>query len=137
MPGATTTGALDINDNGHIVGTYYSSDCPRGCGFRAQTQSGLPRCSQNFSASYAPGTLNLQYTLGTTVPTTWQTWIGVGGIPYRLWSVPLGSMPVTGPFTVPVPLAPVGKIWALSGLSVPGAGMICADYATIDTGGRP
>ena len=137
VPGATTTGPQDINDGGQIVGTYYSADCPRGCGFLARPQSGLPRCTQNFSLGYSPGSLNLQYTLGTTVPTTWHTWVVVGGTWYRLWSLPLGTVPLTGPFTVPVPLAPAGRVLALSALSIAGTGMICADYSVVDTGGTP
>lgn len=134
MPGATSTRAIAINDSREIVGSYFSSQCASGCGFIARPQSGLPRCTQSYHLSYAPGTLTFNFaTLATSVPTTWEAWLIVSGSPYKLWSIPLGVVPQTGPFTIPLALPPLGRVVGLSGLSVAGSGMICADYSATDT----
>ena len=135
-PGATNTRAIAINDARHVAGFYFSAACPEGCGFVAQPTTGLPRCDQTFAMSYAAGTLNLTFTLATTTPMTWETWLAGSGGTVRLWSIPLAATPKTAPFSVPLSLRPAGKLTGLSGLSIPGTGMVCADYRSIDTGSQ-
>jgi probable HAF family extracellular repeat protein len=134
VPTATNTRAMAINDSRHVAGFYFSVDCPGGCGFLAQPAAGLPRCDQSLALSHSGSTLNFTFTLATATPMTWETWLFAPAGTFRLWSLPLGVTPNTTPFTVPVPLRPSGKLVGLSGLSVPGIGMICADYRAIDTG---
>jgi hypothetical protein len=134
MPGAQSSIAKAINDNRQVVGTYYSIDCPFGCGFLAQPTTGSPRCTQTFTMSYTPLTLSLNLNVRTTVALRWEAYAFIGGGTYRLWSVPLAAGTNTGPFSVPLALQPAGNVVALSVLSQTGVGVICADYAAVDTG---
>jgi probable HAF family extracellular repeat protein len=134
LPGVTASMPKAINSNGQIVGAYYSSDCPTGCGFLATPNpAGTPTCSQAVSMTYANGQLALKFNLTAAVPTTWTTYLFVRNVPYKLWS---SSLPVVtgGVATVPVTLSPQGTVHLLSMLSTAAGGTVCADYASLNTG---
>jgi hypothetical protein len=133
---AANTKARAINDAGVVVGTYTSQDCAIGCAFVATPTTTPPAiCSQTVGMTYGSGTLTLNFTLRTTVATTWKSWLFVQGIPYQLWSLPLAPINPPASVSVPVTLGPVGSVILASILSTPTHGTICVDYATINTGG--
>jgi len=125
-----------INDGGQIVGTYTSPECAVGCSFLATPSPAvLPTCDQTIGMTYANGTLNTSFTLNTGVVTTWTTWLVYAGVPYRLWSLPLGVIRPAQTVAVPIQLAPAGTAVLASYLSTPTNGTICADFTTLNMGG--
>lgn len=137
VPGATNTVATGINDLRQIVGIYFSAQCATGCGFLAQPNGGVPRCSQTFNLSYSPNTLTMNFNVTTSQATTWDTYLISQGTTLRLWSIPLGAV-TSGPFSVVLNgVVPQGKVIGMSGLSIPGTGLICADYHQVNTSATP
>jgi probable HAF family extracellular repeat protein len=133
---AVNTKARSINDLGAIVGTYTSPDCQVGCGFIATpTASVLPSCDQTVGMTYSNGTLTTNFTLATTVVTSWTTWLVYQNVPYRLWSLPLGIIKPAQSVSTSMPLAPAGTAILASYLSTPANGTMCVDFATINLGG--
>jgi probable HAF family extracellular repeat protein len=133
---AANTRARAINDVGQIVGTYTSPECTIGCSFVATpSPSVLPTCDQTVGMTYTNGTLNTSFTLNTGVATTWTTWLVYAGVPYRLWSLPLGVIRPAQTVLVPIQLAPAGTVVLASYLSTPANGTICVDFATLNLGG--
>jgi probable HAF family extracellular repeat protein len=133
---AANTRARAINDFGQIIGTYTSPECSVGCSFIATpTPSVLPSCDQTLAMSYTNGTLNTSFTLSTGVTTTWTTWLVYGGVPYRLWALPLGVVRPAQTVSVPIQLAPIGTAVLASYLSTSANGTICADFASIPLAG--
>jgi probable HAF family extracellular repeat protein len=140
FPGATATLARAINDSNQVVGSYQSPDCPRGCGFIATPNpTALPACTQSVALGYSGNTLTFNFTIGTAAPTTWSTYLFVNNIPYTLWSSPLPVVNPALPATFQLPLPPVGRVVALTTLSTAVGGILCADYAVLNTspGGTP
>lgn len=136
FPGATSTRAHSINDDGHIVGAYTSPDCPGGCAFLGRPTAGVPSCDQNFSLAHTNGTLNIGYTLTAATPTTWSTWLVIQNYPYRLFSLNAPALPTPVGGNIPIANFPAfGTVIGLSVMSTPAGGVICADVATVNTGG--
>lgn len=138
--GATATQARAINDNGQVVGTYTSPDCPRFCGFIATPNpTAMPTCTQSVALNYANNALTMNFTVGTSSAMTWTTYVFINGVPYPLWSAPLPAIHPAVPASYTLPLAPVGRVIALSTLGTATGGILCADYAVINTspGGTP
>lgn len=134
--GASNTKPRAINDLGEIIGTYTSAECPVVCGFIARPiPGGIPACNQSMQLTYEGGILHVAFTVATTVPTNWTTWLFLQNVPYRLWSV---SLPVLQPGAsgdLPIaPIPPSGNVLALSILSTPSGRNLCADYSTVNTG---
>ena len=134
---AANTRARAINDLGQVIGTYTATgECSVGCSFIATVSpSVLPTCDQTVGMTYTNGTLNTSFTLNTGVATTWTSWLVYAGVPYRLWSLPLGVIRPAQTVMVPIQLAPTGTAILASYLSTPTNGTICADFATLNLGG--
>ena len=139
--GTTATLARAINDNGQVVGSYQASgECVRGCGFIATPNpAALPACTQSVSLGYANNTLSMNFTLGAPTATTWSVYLFVNNIPYPMWTAAIPPLNPAIATSIPVSLPPVGRVVALTTLSTPTQGVICADYAVINTspGGTP
>ncbi|HET7695325.1 MAG TPA: hypothetical protein VFK57_06420 [Vicinamibacterales bacterium] len=138
--GATASLARAINDSGQVVGSYQSPECARGCGFLATPNpAALPACTQSVSLAYANNTLTMNFTIGAPTATTWNKYLYVNNVPYLLWSAALPPIAPAVSTSIPISLAPVGRVVALSTLSTSTGGVICADYAVINTtpGGTP
>jgi probable HAF family extracellular repeat protein len=132
---ATNTKARSLNDLGQVVGTYTSQDCPVGCAFLATPNpSGTPMCQQTVGMTYEGGTLNMHFTLRTSLATTWRSFLVIQGVPYQLWSLPLSIINPAASVSVPVQLPPLGNMLLASMLSTPTHGTICVDFTTINTG---
>lgn len=133
---AANTKARAINDLGQVVGTYTSSDCPVGCAFLATPAPTLTAmCQQTVGMTYANGTLDMRFTLRTSVATTWRSYLVSQGIPYLLWTLPLPAINPQTTVSVPVQLPPIGSVLLASVLSTPTHGSICVDMTTLNTGG--
>ena len=92
-------------------------------------------CELALTASDTAGTLNLGFTLKTSLPTTFGLWLGVSGSIVNLFSAPLPAIPAGLSFNVPIPGFPhLGNIWVLSALSTPAGGMLCVDNKVVATG---
>ncbi len=74
--------------------------------------------------------LNMDFTVGSTEPATWNVYFAVYNVVVPLWSVPLPAiaLPVAFPFPSLV------GIGVLTTLTTPGGGIICSDWKTVDTG---
>ena len=99
----------------------------------------LPACGLGLNASFANSTLTFNFNGGAPTPTIWQTgfYYGTGSF-QALWSVPLGPVVHSTPFTVPLgPGFPsIGNIAALSLLRDAAThDGLCAEWEIVNTGG--
>ena len=94
----------------------------------------VPACTLSIAPTYQGGTLNLQFTLGANVPTTWNVWLSIGNVTPRVWSLPVPAISPPFSFPVPLPLPPSGRIGVLSTMTTPSEGILCSDWETVDTG---
>lgn len=127
----TTTGVhtLLVSENGlnSPFGYNVSLNCLSGvCAPK------LPVCEVGLGMS--GNTLNIDFTLRTATPATWNLWISAMSTTARLWSVgPLTVDPrVSIPLTAPG-FPALGTIGFLSTLTTP-SGIICSDFETVNTG---
>ena len=132
--GTTSSRGRAVNDSGHIVGMYFSTECPAGCGFLAMPRSGPSTCEQNFRLEYANNTLTFRYTLSSSMPLTFSTWLNIKGIWYRIFLMSIPSLPSTTNYSLPLSATPaLGKVTGLSMLTTPDGVTMCADMASVDT----
>ncbi len=91
-------------------------------------------CTLGQNNNYTSGTLSMDFTLGATVPTTWNVYLTVFDVVVPLFSVPLPAIdpPIAIPLAFPFPS--FGEIEILTTLTTPGGGIICSDWANVDTG---
>ena len=93
----------------------------------------LPVC--DVSATYAAGTLNLNFTLRTIENVSWGVWATVFGSTIPLWSVPVPPVDPAATFPLSIPGLPsLGAIGFLTTFAHSTKGITCWDFATVDTG---
>lgn len=132
--GATSSYAFANNDSGRVVGVYSSAECANGCGFLAVPNAAPAKCDQTIVLSYINSTLNVAYTLKTSLPTTWTITFKIQNIDFPLLNLSVPVVPSTTSINIPLANFPrVGVVTALSTLSTPTGGNLCADYATVNT----
>jgi hypothetical protein len=92
-------------------------------------------CTLDLTPSLTEGMLTLDVQLGTQEPATWNIWLTAQNEITRLLSLPLGVLdpPVSVPFTIPF-VPSLGTVGVLTTLTTPDQGIICSDFATVDTG---
>ena len=130
-----STIAAGINDLGQIVGRFTGPDCPEGCGYIATPRSGQALCDQHLTMSYTGNVLTMGYTIGSTVPTTWSSFLFVQNTLLPLWSLAIPA--ITPAATLNVPLAGVphlGYVFGVTLMSTASGGIVCADFEIINTG---
>lgn len=92
-------------------------------------------CTLGLNLGSTGGTLNMDFTVGTAAPATWNIYLSVFNVVLPLASIPLPA--IDPPLAVPIPipgLPPLGGIGVLTTLTTPGDGIICSDWKTVDTG---
>jgi hypothetical protein len=137
FPNASNVKPRTINDNGVIIGTYTSPECSVGCSFVAVPTGGPSICSQTVGMTYANPTLTMNFTIATTAPTTWTTYLVVQNVAYRLWQLPLQVVQPSTPVSVPLTIGPNGTLLLASFLSTPAHGTMCADLFYQNTSQLP
>jgi len=81
--------------------------------------------------SYASGTLNIGFTLKSTAPATWATYLITPAGATKLWSIPVPAVSPAASFNVPIPNVPnLGKVFVLTALT---GGATCADIKAVNT----
>lgn len=97
----------------------------------------VPVCTLDLTPSYTDGTLMVDVLVGTNVAVTANLW-GTGGnniISLFSGPVPVIEPPINAPIAKPLP--PSGTVGILATLTLPGLGLICSDFTTVDTGAPP
>ena len=97
----------------------------------------VPVCTLDLTPSYTDGTLMVDVLVGTNVAVTANLW-GTGGnniISLFSGPVPVIEPPINAPIAKPLP--PSGTVGILATLTLPGLGLICSDFTTVDTGVPP
>lgn len=97
----------------------------------------VPVCTLDLTPSYTDGTLMVDVLVGTNVAVTANLW-GKGGnniISQFSGPVPVIEPPINAPIAKPLP--PSGTVGILATLTLPGLGLICSDFTTVDTGAPP
>ena len=128
----TVTGVYTVlvSEAGHDAAFAYnlSLTCLAGtCGPQ------LPVCEVALSA--ADGALDIDFTLRTVSPATWNVWFSVMNTTFRLWSVGPFSVDPATQVPISVPNFPsLGTVGFLTTLTTPDKGIICSDWETVDTG---
>jgi predicted outer membrane repeat protein len=100
-----------------------------------EMSAGPSACTLTLAASVNDGTLALAFTLGTQEPATWNVWLTAQNEIVRLLSIPLSVIdpPVPVPFTIPF-VPPLGTVGVLTTLTTPDQGILCSEFATVETG---
>ena len=130
-----STIAAGINDSGQIVGRFTGPDCPEGCGFIATPRSGPPLCDQHVTMGYAGNVLTVGFTIATTVPTTWSTFLFVQNTLVPLWSAAIPAITPAVSLSVPLSGVPhLGYVFGVSLMSTASGGVVCADFEVVNTG---
>ena len=94
------------------------------------TTAVVPVCTLELSPSY----LTVNVLLGANVAVTANLW---GTVESEIISIFIGPAAVTEPpinATITAPLPPSGTVGILATLTLPGLGIICSDFKTVDTG---
>jgi uncharacterized repeat protein (TIGR03803 family) len=148
----TTAGAFSVL---HVFQSYFDGDEPRGALLQASDgnlygaardgESGIVfrldtlLCQDDLSVFYAPGRLQLGFTLHSWAPGTWSVWAFSSAGAVKLWSVPLPRIvPPAYSFGIGFPIdAPVGPLGILTTLTTPTLGSMCLDWKVVDTGAPP
>lgn len=93
-------------------------------------------CDDFINLSYNSGTLNMAFTVGTWTPVNWNTWLVLSNNIIPLWSVPVPVVQPSVSFNLPVPGFPsIGTVGVLTLTGNSTYGLMCGDFATVDTGG--
>lgn len=102
---------------------------------RVRVSPAVTPCTLGLATQFTDGTLALEFTLGTPEPATWNVWLTAQNEIVRLLSLPLAVIdpPVLVPFTPPF-IPPLGTVGILTTLTTPDQGILCSDFATVDTG---
>jgi len=137
FPGVVDTQPQALNDSGQVVGNYSSAECPQGCAFLATPRNDVPPvCDQALSLQYSAGTLKMKFTgLKTSTPLTWTGALLALNTRVPLWSAPLAAVSPAQSFDVSFAFPAVGSVLGWSTLSRASGDVICADFATVNTGG--
>lgn len=123
--------ALDLGDPGPDYDYGYGRvDC-----YAAVSQLNLPDCWLEMTPGYQNGVMTLSFDLHTEVDATWRNFLIVQGSRVPLWSV---AVPAGFSYQNSVSFAfpHVGWALAVSALTTADAGIICLDYAPVNTGVR-
>jgi hypothetical protein len=102
---------------------------------RVSVTPAVTPCTLSLETALTDGTLALAFTIGTKEPATWNVWLTAQNEIVRLLSLPLGVLdpPVLVPFTLPF-VPPLGAVGVLTTLTTPERGIICSEFATVETG---
>jgi FG-GAP-like repeat/FG-GAP repeat len=93
-------------------------------------------CVDKLQLDYTNGTLNVTFTLKSTAPMTWGTWLAFQTSIIPLWSVPIPPVPNLVTFTLPFAGFPaIGPIAVLTAMGTATSGLTCGDWKIVDTGG--
>jgi len=93
-----------------------------------------PPCTLKDAASYASGTLTMNFTVGNNVATTWNIWLSSQNTIKTLYSA---AQPITVPpvaKTKTASLSPSGTVGILSTLTTSTKGIFCSSYVQVNTG---
>jgi concanavalin A-like lectin/glucanase superfamily protein len=91
-------------------------------------------CILELTPSYVGSTVHLNFTLGTGAAATWNLWAVVQSGASRLLSLPIPVIDPPASFDVPLGGVPhLGVIGFLT-TATGGAGIVCSDWSTVDTG---
>lgn len=95
----------------------------------------IPTCTIDQTLSLSGRTLTLGYQLGTSTPGTWKVFLSTNGVTFPVITFNLPVLDPAVPVSIPIPNFPeLGVVGYLSTLTVPGTGIGCSDWDTIDTG---
>lgn len=114
----------DVNPGAH-EGPYGSPTCSDGidndCDGRVDSSDPDLGCGDSFTleldASYTSGILNLVYTIGTPIPSTWSNFLILTDPTFYivpLWEIPLPVIDPPMDITISIPLPSLGIVWILS-----------------------
>jgi len=96
----------------------------------------LPPCTDTVMPTYAAGTLNLAFSLGSSTAATFSTWLVSASGVFPLWSAAVPAISPIQTFNLPLAGFPhIGTVGFLTVLSAPGWSGACYDWQIVDTGG--
>ncbi len=103
-----------------------------------QTQAEIqPWCTNIVQLTYGGGTIDMNFFVGAQAETTWSVYLAVFNNIIPMISVTIPAFPPQVP-PIEVPLSfqlpSIGVVGVLTTLSNPGGGIICSDWATVNTG---
>ncbi len=126
---------IGIDANGRSVITWddFSGQDGSSSSIYARLLPCIGPCLLDFDLSFTGGTLNMDFTVGSTSPATWNVYLSVADIAIPLFSIPLPALdpPISVPISIPG-FPDLGGIGVLTTLTT-ADGIICSDWETVDT----
>ncbi len=91
-------------------------------------------CTDDVAVSYGGGTLSMNFTVGSTSAGTWNVYLVYNNTLLPIISYPLPA--IDPPIAIPIafPFPSIGGIGVLTTIALPGDGILCSDWETVDTG---
>ncbi|MEO8075918.1 MAG: choice-of-anchor tandem repeat GloVer-containing protein [Acidobacteriota bacterium] len=132
--GAHPHGGLTQATDGHLYGTtpFGGPDSDGGVVYRVT----LPPCTATLALTYAGGTIAMRFSLASSTPATFSTWLVHQSGVSTLWSGPVPAIAPAVSFNVPLTGFPaIGNVGILTVLNAPGWSGACYDWQVVDTGG--
>jgi uncharacterized repeat protein (TIGR03803 family) len=131
VDGASPITALIQAADGSFYGTALQGGrYTYGIAFRFEAVS----CIDRLAVQYTGGTLDLEFTLQSTMPATWTNWVFYAGGSSR-WAVPIPAVSPGVSFNVPLRGFPaIGPVAVFTALSTPEQGVMCWDVKAVNTG---
>jgi uncharacterized repeat protein (TIGR03803 family) len=133
--GASPITALVQAADGSFYGTALQGGrSTYGIAFRFEAVSCVDRLTLRYDSGPPSegGTLNLRFTLQSTVPATWSNWIFYAGGSNR-WSAPIPAVSPTVFFNVPLRGFPaIGPVAVFTAISTPAQGTMCWDLKFVN-----
>jgi hypothetical protein len=91
------------------------------------------QCQDTMTLGYTSGTLNIGFTLGTSVAANWKAWMFAQNTLTPLWSVALPVISPATSFNIPIAGFPhLGTVYIITTLG-PGTQATCWDVKSVDT----
>jgi hypothetical protein len=131
-PTQNATYMLLINGIGNNSTVSYNLEVSCAAGMCKQQLP--PPCTLKDAASYANGTLTMNFTVGNNVATTWNIWLSSQNTITTVYSAAQPKTVPPVPITKTASLSPAGIVGILSTLTTSTKGIFCSSYVQVNTG---
>jgi N-acetylneuraminic acid mutarotase len=135
LPGPAMGLARSAHAGAVINGSAYAiGGGPSGSTAAASMEALVTDCTLDVTLSYAGGTFTMDFEVGTLAPAQWNVWLTWSQNSLAsMWSLPIPAVVPAVQFPIGFPLPALGTIGVLTTLTTAADGILCSDFATVNT----